>query len=116
MLALDWKDRQIAQALRITATTMRKHYFVELRQRDEALPALKASRLFGLWKAAIGGNVGAMKELGKIIDAHDLKALAADVREPAKPKRKLGKKEQQIEDAGSVTGKFAPPPAPMRMQ
>ena len=40
LLAFDWTNQRIARALRITGKTLRKHYFRELRQRDEARPAL----------------------------------------------------------------------------
>ncbi len=56
LLAFDWSNQRIARALRITGKTLRKHYFRELRQRDEARPALEA----------------AMKELLRLIEHHDL--------------------------------------------
>ena len=42
LLALGWTNSRIAQALRITGKTLSKHYFRELRQRDEARPAAGA--------------------------------------------------------------------------
>ncbi len=44
LLARGWTNTRIAQALRNTSATLGKHYFRELHQRDEVLPALKAAR------------------------------------------------------------------------
>ena len=89
LLAFGWANKRIAAALRITAETLRKHYFVELRQRDEARAALKANAMMMVYRAAAGGNVGAMKELVRMIDRHDLTLPQA----PKKTKpEKLGKK------------------------
>ena len=40
LLALGWSKRWIASAIGITKATLQKHYFVELRQRDEARPGV----------------------------------------------------------------------------
>lgn len=91
LLAFGWSNKRIAAALRITGATLRKHYFRELRQREEARPALEAKTIMLLYTSAEGGNVGAMKELRRMIERDDL------VRPPARaasaPKEeKLGKK------------------------
>ncbi len=39
LLSLSWANRRIARALRTAGKTLSKHYFRELRQRDEARPA-----------------------------------------------------------------------------
>ncbi len=89
LLDLSWVDNQIARALRFTKATLRKHYFAELRTREEARPALEAAHLMMFYEAAQGGNVGAMKEFGRVIEKHDL----ARMRPPQAPKpEKLGKK------------------------
>ena len=94
LLAFDWTNARIAKALRITGKTLRKHYFRELRQRDEARPALEANARMMLYKSAAGGNVAAMKELLRLIEQHDLARPRPPPRRPepeAKPE-KLGKK------------------------
>lgn len=96
LLAFGWADQRIAQALRITAPTLRKHYFRELRDRDEARPALEANALMMVYQGAAEGNVGAMKELWRHIERLDLQRPQALKR--AKP-AKLGKKEQATIDA-----------------
>lgn len=113
LLAFDRPDGYIAAALRITVPTLRKHYFRELRERDEAKPALEASHLMMVYRAAAAGNVGAMKELGRLIDRDTLAHLSETVRERGEAKApKLGKKEQRREAASQVGGKYAPPAPP----
>lgn len=81
LLAFGWSNRRIAQALRITTDTLKKHYFVELRQRDEARPSLEAASLMMTYKAAAEGNVSAIKELNRLIEKDEL------ARPPARPPR-----------------------------
>lgn len=117
LLALDWPIKNIAAALRITQDTLRKYYFVELRAQDEARAALEGWRLLRLYEAGEGGNVGALKEIGKILERKDIEALDRAMRarqasgDKGKPQPK-GKKEQAKEAAESVGGIFATPPAP----
>lgn len=72
LLAMNWTEPRIANALRITTPTLRKHYFSELKERAAARDALQAARLLMVYKAAAAGNVGAMKELGRIVDNDEL--------------------------------------------
>jgi len=99
LLGMGWTDRRIAQALRITKATLRKHYFAELRARDEARPALEAAHVVMVYRAAAGGNVGAMKELGRLLEKMDLARPAPPARAQAAKPEKLGKKEQLARDA-----------------
>lgn len=89
LLAFGWTNKAIAQALRITAGTLRRHYSIELRQREEARPALKAKAIMLIFDAAAGGNVSAMKELQRLIEQDEIDR--APPRRPREPK--LGKKE-----------------------
>ena len=67
-----------------------------------------------VYRSAQSGNVGAMKELGRLIEKHDLSLLSQTVsnRAETEKKPKLGKKELQREAASRVSGKFTPPAAP----
>lgn len=115
LLAIGWKEKAIAGALRITQATLRKYYFVELRAQDEARAALEGWRMLRLYQAGEDGNVGALKEIGKILERSDIAALDRAMRErqAEKPRSQpKGKKELVQEAAGKVGGKFAPPPAP----
>lgn len=99
LLAFGWRPPRIAAALRITGDTLRKHYFVELRQADEAKHALEAEHLSLVYEAAKGGNVGAMKELGRMLDKLNL--VLATPRPDAEPDKRetLGKKAAATEAA-----------------
>jgi hypothetical protein len=76
--------------VRITGKTLAKHYFRELRQRDEARPALKAKALMLIFEAAQGGNVTAMKELQRLIEKDEVDRMPArQARQPAPGKKEL---------------------------
>jgi hypothetical protein len=111
LLAFGWSNKEIAKALRITTETMRKHYFVELRQRDEARPALKAKAVMMIFDAAESGNVAAMKELQRLLEMGDRQRAAeafGDYAPDEAPRiLKIGKKEaadRDAETAGEGTG------------
>ncbi len=91
MLGLGWTNARIARGLRITGKTLAKHYFREIRQRDEARPALEAEHAMMIYAAAQGGNVGAMKEMGRVIEKLDLALPQPPKAQPTRPE-KLGKK------------------------
>jgi hypothetical protein len=108
LLAFGWTNPRIARALRIAGATLRRHYFPELRQRDEAREQLEANHKYAIYRAAMGGNVGALKELGRLIDRDSFGRTMEDIeraqREPRAPE--LGKKERAAraaETAGEGT-------------
>lgn len=99
LAAFDKNEEQIAAALAISAPTLRKHYFRELRSRLEARQRLEGKLLAALMKQVDDGNVSAIDKVFKRLDRHDLA-----VPQPKRPARsaaspKLGKKEQQALDA-----------------
>lgn len=102
LLAFDWEEPRIARALRISAPTLRKHYFRELRLVDEARPALDAALIHTTFTEALKGNPTMMKEARKLLERHDLERIGAV---PARHDggglkvAKLGKKEQALADA-----------------
>lgn len=71
LLALGWAGERIAAALRITMPTLRRHYFSELKFREVARDRLNLRRAEMLWRAAEGGNVGAMREFARFLEAND---------------------------------------------
>jgi len=105
LLAFGWTNPRIAAALRITGKTLRKHYFRELRARDEARHALKASVMMAALNAASGGNVGAIKEVNRLIERDELAGMAPPKREP-RPEP-IGKKEQLKRAAHSPGASWA---------
>lgn len=108
-LAQGWPNGRIARALGITEPTLRKHYFRELKVRDEARDRLEATRLHRLWSMGREGNVAALKEFGRIMERQDAdearrrfdeETEAGVVAETAR--RKLGKKEAAQLEAQSA--------------
>ncbi len=99
LLAMGWPNQRIAHALGITPPTLRKHYFRELRSREEARDRMEARRFELLWEQMNQGNVAAIKEFGRIVEAQDRAALAHTFAEseadPPRPVRQppMGKKE-----------------------
>lgn len=95
LLAFDWDEGKIAKSLRITPPTLKKHYFRELRDADEARPALEGELIATTIREARAGNASMMKEAFKLLERHDLERLGISLanlrRQPKEPK--YGKKE-----------------------
>jgi hypothetical protein len=92
LLAFGWNSDRVANALKITAKTLRRHYSRELRVRDQARDRLDAAVAMRTWKEAEAGNMSAMRLFVHLVDRNDLRLLGGQRREEAKP-LKLGKKE-----------------------
>jgi hypothetical protein len=92
LMAVGWPDQRIANALAITPPTLRKHYFRELRARDEARDRVAAGRLARLWAEGQKGNVGALKEFGRLFDQAEAARTAKEYGDES-PAERLGKKE-----------------------
>lgn len=104
-LAMGYGDAEIASGLGISLPTLKKYYFSELKRRE-----MQRTR-FELWRAkqladqAAGGNVGAMKELTKIMEARDRARTLArfgDDDQTEERGERLGKKEQARRDAAAI--------------
>ncbi|QPC87406.1 hypothetical protein GA830_12135 [Mesorhizobium sp. NBSH29] len=72
LVALGWTNPRISGALCITLPTLHKYYFYELRQRETARDQLEARRIEMAWEMAEAGNVGALREFGRLLDRNDL--------------------------------------------
>jgi hypothetical protein len=91
---MGYEPKDIAQGLHISLPTLRKYYLPELRA-----AAMQRTR-FELWRAKVladeanKGNVGALKELGKIVEKRD-RYLAEQMLKSDAPRREepVGKKE-----------------------
>lgn len=106
LLALGWSTMRIATALGVTLPTLHKHYFYELRQQAVARDRLELRRLELAWELAESGNVGALKEFGKLMERNDrmeAERSMADKPPAEKPQQdRVGKKivnEQLARDA-----------------
>ncbi|MBV7394566.1 hypothetical protein [Mameliella sediminis] len=85
---------EIAKGLGVSVPTLRKHYFSELKMRDMHRTRLDLARLETLATQALAGNVGADRQLQKMVEQFDRKQLTrAAAAAPEKPAAaKLGKK------------------------
>lgn len=103
-LAMGYSDAEIARGLGISAPTLRKHYFSTLKRRDMQRCRFELWRAETLAQQAKSGNVGAMKELGKIFETRDRRIAEERLRaagDGAKP-LEIGKKEAERRAAEKV--------------
>ncbi len=95
--AFGWSDVQICQALSITKPTLKKHYFRELKFREEAQRRVEANMLMTLGKLASAGNVAAVKEFNRLFEKSVLDQRTAQFKagqdDVVDPTAGLGKKE-----------------------
>lgn len=97
-----WTSQQIAAEIGVSVPTLNRHYFRNgsIKRAREVVIAEARGRVFlQLDRAAEAGSVSAMKELGKLVLAEELRGMASDIRKP-KAVDKLGKKEQRKRDSG----------------
>lgn len=104
LLAMGWSNARIAGALGITQPTLRKNYFQLLKVRMEARDRLEAARLDLAWELAKGGNVGALREFGKLMDRNDQmeaeRLFASEEKtQPPPSSERVGKKVQAAQRA-----------------
>ena len=105
LLAVGWSNQRVANALAISLATLKRYFRAELAVRDQMQDRLEARRLEKAMEMAEGGNVGAMRELGRLIEKQELAGIDRKLRaaqgagdedgdeEVATSARKLGKKE-----------------------
>lgn len=97
LLAVGWSNERIANVLHMSLPTFRKLFFQELKFRDFARDMLDARRLELAVKAAGDGNVGAMRQVDRLLELFDRMKAERDYggkkdAAPAPAKEKLGKK------------------------
>lgn len=100
LLAMGWSNPRIAAALEVSLPTLHKYFRRELAERDVMRDRLDARRLELAMEQANGGNISALRELGKLIDRQDLMIRTAesrgDVEKPERRAAPIGKKEQRL--------------------
>lgn len=104
LLALGWSNERIAAALHVSQPTLRRHYFSELKLRMIQRDRLDAYRFEKALEAVEGGNVGAMRLLGQMIQKNDLMLntrTSPSEKKPASSKKSepVGKKEAEKQAA-----------------
>jgi len=75
-LVMGLSDQEIAFGLNISVPTLRKYYFPQLKRREMQRARFELWRAERLASMANDGNVGAMKELGKVIEKRDHRLAA----------------------------------------
>lgn len=70
-LALGWSNERIARGVAVSAATLKRYFRAELKCRDMARDQLDLRRFELAMAEANKGNVGALKELGKMLERND---------------------------------------------
>ena len=113
LLACGWANQRVANALAISLATLKRYFRAELKVRDQMRDRLEARRLEQAMLLAEGGNVGAMRQLDRLIEKNDQKVANARFNgdegrseEPeaeAPTSRYIGKKEIARKNAEAAT-------------
>lgn len=95
LLALGWGNQRIANALAISLATLKRYFRSELKVRDEMRDRFDAERIMSVADAALKGNVGAARELQRLIDRNDRMEVERKLAEKPEQKRPetVGKKQ-----------------------
>ncbi len=102
LLALGWSNERIGNAIGRSAATIKRYFRAELKERDAMRDRFDARRFEIAMEQANAGNVAALKELGKMVEASDRMGVDNRLREAQKKadsEGKLGKKEAAKEAA-----------------
>ena len=92
LLALGWSNERVANAIDASLATLKRYFGAELKVRDKMRDRLDAERLMVVTEQAMGGNVGAHKQLDRMIERND--RMEAERQMSARPKaERLGKKQ-----------------------
>ncbi|QCP88107.1 hypothetical protein EYE35_21040 [Cereibacter sphaeroides] len=94
LLAVGWSNERIAAVMRMSLPTFRRVFLQELKIRPVARDMLDARRLELALTAAQAGNVGAMRQVDRLLEKFDqMEAERAYAGKPKdQPKEKVGKK------------------------
>ncbi|HEY0213723.1 MAG TPA: resolvase [Paenirhodobacter sp.] len=101
LLAFGWSNERMARVMRMSLPTFRRNFFQEMKERQAARDMLDARRIEIAMTLANGGNVGALKELGKMLEKSDLMGMERKLRSaqgddeelPPAADKMVGKKE-----------------------
>lgn len=70
-LALGWSNERIANAIACSPATLKRHFRAELQERLMARDQMELRRFELIMAEANKGNVGAIKELGRMLERND---------------------------------------------
>lgn len=98
LMAQGWPVDRMAPVVRMSVPTFRRNFFLELKERDFMRDRLYARRLELAFSLAEAGNVAALKELGKMLEASDRAFAEAELLRAQAGRESdsapIGKKEQ----------------------
>jgi len=115
LFASKYKVAEVAKIIGCDAKTLRKVFSREVAYRDRAELVIRSGMMARLVTEAEAGNVGAMKQLDRMIEAEQRRAQSAKLEGKAPTRTlsvRLGKKDQANADAREVGGKYAPSAPP----
>ncbi|MEO3386022.1 hypothetical protein [Mesorhizobium sp. CAU 1741] len=118
LLASGMTNKEVAATVGISVPTLRKHYLHLTKKRQVLLNRLRTRLRTAQIQQGLAGSAAALAGALRMLDTvsaeavnADLKNRAANQSEPAKGGY-VSKKEQRIEGAKAIGGKFAVPSAP----
>ena len=105
LLALGWSNTRVANGVGISPATLKRYFRAELKVKDAMRDQLDARRFEIVMEQANAGNVGALRELSRMLDRNDqmeVERQMATSPRPLQQQERLGKKvidEQRAMDA-----------------
>lgn len=116
LVAAGHTNKEVATVLGLDVKTLRKHYGHLLKHRDVMLSRLRSKLRTSQIQQGLAGNATALSGALKVLDTISAERVARDLQDRAanQPAARgyISKKEQRLESAQAVGGKFAVPPAP----
>lgn len=97
LLALGWSNDRVAGAIEVSLATLKRYFRAELAQRDRMRDRLDAERIMVVAEMAMDGNVGAAKELQRLLDRNDRMEIERDLAKQPKAKAPESQGKKQID-------------------
>ncbi|MER9056436.1 hypothetical protein [Mesorhizobium sp. M0910] len=116
LVAAGQTNKEVAGALGLDVKTLRKHYAHLLKQRDVMMNRLRTKLRTAQIQQGLAGNAAALSGALKMLDTVSAERVARDLRGKAanQPVARgyVSKKDQRLESAQAIGGKYAVPAAP----
>ena len=117
LLASGMTNKEVAQTVGLSVPTLKKHYFHLIKQKDVILNRLRAKLRTAQIQQGLAGNASSLANAIRTLDtvaaesaAKRLSGQAAN--KPSSGSGYVSKKEQRLESARSIAGRFAVPSGP----
>lgn len=116
LLASGMTNREVAKTLGISVPTLRKHYLHLTRNRDVLLSRLRTKLRTAQIQQGLAGNAAALSASLRMLDSVSAERVSRDLQGKAanQPAARgyVSKKDQRLESAQAIGGKYAVPAAP----